>query len=91
MKGGKMQQEIITSYPMNPNGGINLVLSELPNQDFFSIAASQLLKRDALESQLRELDRNISGIGREFGDRLKMWGMNPTILRRELRLRGYGV
>lgn len=86
-----MQQEIITSLPTSQDGGINSDFSDLPDQEFFRIAAAHFTKRDALEAEIRELDRSISTVGREFGDRLKMWGMNPTILRRELRLRGFGV
>jgi len=86
-----MQQEIITSLPTSQDGGINSVFSDLPDQEFFRIAAAYFTKRDALEAALKEIDRDISVVGREFGDRLKMWGMNPTILRRELRLRGFGV
>lgn len=86
-----MQQEIITSLPTSQDGGINSVFSDPSDQEFFRMAAALLIKRDELEAQVREIDRDISVVGREFGDRLKMWGMNPTILRRELRLRGFGV
>lgn len=40
---------------------------------------------------MREIDREISGAALVFGSKEKMWGVNPTILRRELRLRGFGV
>ena len=86
-----MHQEIITSLPTSQDGGINSVFSDLPDQEFFSAAAAYFTKRDALEAEMREIDRDISAVCRVFGDRLKLWGMSPTILRRELKLRGYGV
>ena len=86
-----MQQEIITSLPTSQDGGINSVFSDLPDQEFFSKSASYFTERDALEAQLREVDRQIRDAALEFGDRVKMWGVNPTILRRELKLRGFGV
>jgi hypothetical protein len=76
---------------MSQSGGINSEFSELTDEEFFRTAASILTARADLEALLRKSDRDINAVGREFGNRLKMWGMNPTILRRELRLRGYGV
>lgn len=86
-----MQREIIMSLPTSQDGGINSVFSDLTDQEFFRIAAAYFTKRDALEAQLREVDRQIRDAALEFGDRVKMWGVNPTILRRELKLRGFGV
>jgi len=79
------------SLPTSQSGGINSVGSESTDQEFFSEAASYFAERDALEAQLREVDRQIRDAALEFGDRVKMWGVNPTILRRELKLRGFGV
>ena len=83
-----MQQGIIMSLPTSQSDGINSVGSD---QEFFSKSASYFAERDALEAQLREVDRQIRDAALEFGDRVKMWGVNPTILRRELKLRGFGV
>lgn len=83
-----MQREIIMSLPTSQSGGIN---SDDSDQEFFSKSASYFAERDALEAQLREVDRQIRDAALEFGDRVKMWGVNPTILRRELKLRGFGV
>lgn len=83
-----MRQETITSLPTNQSGGINSVDSD---QEFFSKAADLFVERDRLEGWLREIDKDISDAGLEFGKRAKMWGVNPAILRRELRLRGFGV
>lgn len=86
-----MQQETITSLPKSPSGGINSVGSEPTDQEFFSEAASYFAERDALEARLREVDRQIRDTALVFSSREKMWGVNPTILRRELKLRGFGV
>lgn len=86
-----MQQGIIMSLPTSQSGGINSVGSESTDQEFFSKSARYFAERDALEAQLREVDRQIRDAALEFGDRVKMWGVNPTILRRELKLRGFGV
>jgi len=86
-----MRQETITSLPKSQSGGINSVYSESTDQEFFSKAASHFAERDALEARLREVDRQIRDTALVFGDREKMWGVNPTILRRELKLRGFGV
>lgn len=79
------------SLPTSQSGGINSVGSESTDQEFFSKSASYFAERDALEAQLREVDRQIRDAALEFGNRVKMWGVNPTILRRELKLRGFGV
>lgn len=86
-----MYQETNTSLPTSRDGGINSVFSDLPDQEFFSIAAAHFTKRDAIEAQMREIDRELSVCCREFGLRLKSWGISPTILRREIRMRGFGV
>ena len=86
-----MRQETITSLPKSQSGGINSVYSESTDQEFFSEAASYFAERDALEARLREVDRQIRITALEFSNREKMWGVNPTILRRELKLRGFGV
>ena len=86
-----MRQEIIMSLPMSQSGGINSVSSESTDQEFFGKSASYFAERDALEARLREVDLQIREASLEFGDRQKMWGVNPTILRRELKLRGFGV
>jgi len=83
-----MRQETITSLPTSQSGGINSVCSD---QEFFSKVADLFSERDALEARMREIDREISGAALVFGSKEKMWGVNPTILRRELRLRGFGV
>ena len=79
------------SLPTSQSGGINSVGSESTDQEFFSKSASHFAERDALEAQLREVDRQIRDAALEFSNREKMWGVNPTILRRELKLRGFGV
>jgi hypothetical protein len=79
------------SLPTSQSGGINSVGSESTDQEFFSKSASHFAERDALEAQLREVDRQIRDAALEFSNRVKMWGVNPTILRRELKLRGFGV
>jgi len=86
-----MRQETITSLPMSQSGGINSVCSELSDQEFFSIAAGHFAERDRLEAALHEADQKIRDAGLEFSKRVKMWGVSPNILRRELRLRGFGV
>ena len=86
-----MRQGIIMSLPTSQSGGINSVHSESTDQEFFSEAASYFTERDALEARLREVDRQIRITALEFSNREKMWGVNPTILRRELKLRGFGV
>jgi hypothetical protein len=79
------------SLPTSQSGGINSVYSESTDQEFFSETASYFAERDALEARLREVDRQIRETALEFSNREKMWGVNPTILRRELKLRGFGV
>lgn len=73
------------------NGGIVSAFSDLTDDEFNSAVAAYLKARDALAELLRICDRDISAACRSFGDRNSMWGVNPTILRRELKLRGYGV
>jgi hypothetical protein len=79
------------SLPTSQSGGINSVGSESTDQEFFSKSASYFAERDALEARMREVDRQIRDAALEFSNREKMWGVNPTILRRELKLRGFGV
>lgn len=79
------------SLPTSQSGGINSVGSESTDQEFFGKSASYFTERDALEARLREVDRQIRNAALEFSNREKMWGVNPTILRRELKLRGFGV
>ena len=86
-----MQQEIITSLPKSQSGGINSLGCEPTDQEFFSNAASHFAERDALEARLREVDRQIRETILVFSSREKMWAVSPTILRRELKLRGFGV
>jgi len=86
-----MRQETIMSLPTSQSGGINSAEFELTDQEFFSEAASHFAERDALEARLRAMDRQIRETALEFSNRQKMWGVNPTILRRELKLRGFGV
>jgi hypothetical protein len=86
-----MRQGTIISLRTSQSGGINSVCSEPTDQEFFSKSASYFAERDALEARLREVDRQIRDTALEFSNREKMWGVNPTILRRELKLRGFGV
>lgn len=79
------------SLPTSRSGGINSVYSESTDQEFFEKSASYFAERDALEARLREVDIQIRNAALEFSSREKMWGVNPTILRRELKLRGFGV
>lgn len=79
------------SLPTSQSGGINSVGSDSTGQEFFGKCVSYFAERDALEARLREVDRQIRDASLEFSDREKMWGVNPTILRRELKLRGFGV
>lgn len=79
------------SLPTSQSGGINSVYSESTDQEFFKKSASYFAERDALEARLREVDLQIRNSALEFSSREKMWGVNPTILRRELKLRGFGV
>jgi hypothetical protein len=76
---------------MSQSGGINSALSKLNDDEFCRVAAGYLAARDSLEKLIRECDNNLSEVGRAYGDRFKLWGVSPTILRRELRLRGLGV
>ena len=79
------------SLPTSQSGGINSVGSDSADQEFFGKCASYFAERDALEARLRGVDRQIRDAALEFSNREKMWGVNPTILRRELKLRGFGV
>lgn len=83
--------EICTHLMNGQNDGIVSGFSDLNDEEFFRKAADYLKARDALTELLRVLDKEISGACRSFGNRQSMWGVNPTILRRELKLRGYGV
>lgn len=73
------------------NDGIVSGFCDLTDEQFNRTAADYLKARDALAELLRVCDREISAACRAFGNRNSMWGVNPTILRRELKLRGYGV
>lgn len=79
------------SLPTSQSGGINSVSSESTDQEFFCKSASYFAERDALEARLRQVNIQIRDAALEFSNREKMWGVNPTILRRELKLRGFGV
>lgn len=79
------------SLPTSQRGGINSLGSELTDQEFFCKTAGYFVERDALEARLREVDIQIRYAALGFSNREKMWGVNPTILRRELKLRGFGV
>lgn len=73
------------------NDGIVSALSDLTDDEFYRTAANYLKARDALSELLRLCDREVTAACRAYGDRHSMWGVNPTILRRELKLRGLGV
>lgn len=76
---------------MSQSGGIVSDFSDLSDGEFYRTAADYLKARDALDGLLKQLDNEIRGVCREFGNREKTWGVGPIILRRELKLRGYGV
>ena len=86
-----MRQGIITSLRTSQSGGINSGFSESDDADFYRRAFDLIAPRDVLEANLRNLDGQIRSACTEFGERNSMWGVNPTILRRELKLRGFGV
>lgn len=73
------------------NAGIVSDFSDLSDATFLEGAADYIRARDYLETLLRDADKNIRALCLEYGRRESMWGVNPTILRRELKLRGHGV
>ena len=73
------------------NDGIVSAFCDLTDDEFYRTAADYLKARDALSELLRVCDREVTAACRAFGNRNSMWGVNPTILRCELKLRGYGV
>lgn len=86
-----MPQEIIIPLLINRSGGINSGFSELSDDDFCRRAAAHLAERDNLERLLRECDSDARSVALEFGKRFKLWGVSLSILRRELKMRGFGV
>lgn len=86
-----MRQEIITSLRTSQSGGINSGFSESGDAEFYRHAVDLISTRDVLEASIRKLDGQIRSACTEFGERNSMWGVNPTILRRELKLRGFSV
>ena len=63
--------------------------ADMADSEFFSLAARYLETHDALTKLLSECDADIRKACLSYGEKFKMWGVNPTILRRELKLRGY--
>lgn len=86
-----MHKAITTPLMTSQNDGIVSGFSDLSDDEFYRTAAGYLKARDVMAEYLREFDRQISAACRDFGNRNSMWGVNPTILRRELRLRGLSV
>lgn len=85
MANGKIPTETSTVYLRSRFDGISGRSSEA---DILKRAAEKINERDALTERLRELDNEISGLCLEFSAASGSWGINLTILRREMKLRG---
>ena len=91
MENGKTFMETITHLMNTPNDGMILAVSEatdLPEDEFCQFAAGYLAARDELEKAARRMDRDISKLCLMYGEKMRIWGVNPTILRRAMLARG---
>lgn len=53
------------------------------------LRAAELLKEhDALKTQLRAKEAQLTAVGREYGDAYKIWGFRPEVLRQACVARG---
>ena len=87
-----MSQETDTRLMNTPSGGIisgGFDFADLPDSEVFEIAANYLRTQDALTVAMRATEANLRKACLAYADRAGMWGVNPDILRRELKLRGY--
>lgn len=87
-----MSQETDTRLMNTPSGGIisdGFDFADLPDSEMFEIAANYLRTQDALTVAMRTTEANLRKACLAYADRAGMWGVNPDILRRELKLRGY--
>lgn len=63
--------------------------ADLSDSEVFEAAALFLKTQDALKIAMRSTEANLRKVCLAYADRAGMWGVNPDILRRELKLRGY--
>jgi hypothetical protein len=69
------------------SGGFDF--ADMADADLFASAARLLKVQDALAKAIRANETEIRKACLAYAERAGMWGVNPDILRRELKLRGY--
>jgi hypothetical protein len=59
----------------------------MTEHEVIAAAAVAFEKRDALKTEMDAIDEQISGLVRQYGDAMRMWGFTPVMLRRAVEAR----
>jgi hypothetical protein len=59
----------------------------MTENEVIAAAAVAFEKRDALKAEMDVIDEQITGLVRQYGDAMRMWGFTPVMLRRAVEAR----
>jgi predicted nucleic acid-binding protein len=59
----------------------------MTEHEVIAAAAVAFEKRDALKAEMNAIDEQISGLVRQYGEAMRMWGFTPVMLRRAVEAR----
>jgi hypothetical protein len=59
----------------------------MTEHEVIAAAAVAFEKRDALKAEMDAIDEQITGLVRQYGDAMRMWGFTPMMLRRAVEAR----
>jgi hypothetical protein len=59
----------------------------MTENEVIAAAAAAFDRRDALKAEMDAIDEQISGLVRQYGEAMRMWGFTPVMLRRAVEAR----
>jgi hypothetical protein len=59
----------------------------MTEHEVIAAAAAVFERRDALKAEMDAIDEQITGLVRQYGDAMRMWGFTPMMLRRAVEAR----
>lgn len=66
---------------------LGLAKAHLSDKQLLAEVRDLLAVKKNLVEELRKIERQLQGVGAIYGDRVGMWGVNETVLRKEVALR----